>query len=256
MKNRTTAWQEQKFCRRYRRSVRISTEDVHYGYLAPGEKELKLLGSHRSLKGKKIIEVGCGAAQNSIALTKWGAHCTRVDISKSMLTAARTLTKKERVTVKLIEGNAVNLLTLLGHRNGHFDIAISSYAIGFVPNAGRVLEQISLCLRPDGKFVFCITHPCQKPTRVNSLSIPEDNLSGWKENYFTINQMTDLLSATGFLVERIVEQTTRNPSRLTAEERSEYPYEPLHIAPLFDGATLKPHTIIYVCRKINSPKKP
>jgi len=35
--------------------------DIHYGPGAPHEKKLKLLGS---LKGKKVLEIGCGGASN------------------------------------------------------------------------------------------------------------------------------------------------------------------------------------------------
>ncbi|HSR35450.1 MAG TPA: hypothetical protein VLY63_33190, partial [Anaerolineae bacterium] len=56
----------------YQAHTRISTDDVHYGPLAPGERELGLLGN---ILGKHILEIGCGGGQNSIALTKWGATC-------------------------------------------------------------------------------------------------------------------------------------------------------------------------------------
>lgn len=47
----------------YQASTRISTDNVHYGPLAPGER---------------VIEIGCGG-QNGIALAKWGATCVGVD---------------------------------------------------------------------------------------------------------------------------------------------------------------------------------
>jgi len=34
--------------------------DIHYGPGSPNEKKLKLLGR---LKGKKVLELGCGGAQ-------------------------------------------------------------------------------------------------------------------------------------------------------------------------------------------------
>ncbi|NIV35014.1 MAG: SAM-dependent methyltransferase, partial [Anaerolineae bacterium] len=38
----------------YQRERQISMEDVHYGPLAPGERELGLLGD---VRGKRILEV-------------------------------------------------------------------------------------------------------------------------------------------------------------------------------------------------------
>ena len=244
-------WQSKKLFAEYFEGVMISTDDVHYGPLSPGEKELKLLGSRKSLKDKKVLEVGCGAAQNSIALAKWGADCTGVDISKHMISKARTLASKEKVSIKLIHGNAIKLSKLLpkSQRN-YFDIAISSYAIGFIYGVDSLFKKINSFLKVGGQFVFCLTHPSQKPDKIRSLSIPEHTLKGWEENYFTINQIVKLLGENGFLVERVVEQTTKNPSKINECKKNKYPYKTLRLDSHFDKFCDQPHTIIYVCRKI------
>ena len=54
----------------YQSESRISVDDVHYGPLCPGEKELQIIGD---VQGLRALELACGAAQNSIALAKWGA---------------------------------------------------------------------------------------------------------------------------------------------------------------------------------------
>ena len=246
-------WRSKKLITEYSEGVMISTDDVHYGPLAPGEKELRLLGDQRSLKNKKVLEVGCGAAQNCIALAKWGADCTGVDISKHMISKARTLASKENVQVRLIHGNATELSKLLPKsQKGCFDIAISSYAIGFIYDVDSLFKKINSFLKMGGQFVFCLTHPNQKPDKIRSLSIPEHPLKGWEENYFTINQMVKLLSETGFLVERVVEQTTKNPSKINECKKNKYPYKTLRLDSRFDKFCDQPHTIVYVCRKILS----
>lgn len=250
-------WRSKKFIAEYFEGVMISTDDVHYGPLAPGEKELKLLGSRKSLKNKKVLEVGCGTAQNCIALAKWGADCTGVDISKHMIDKARTLASKEKVRIKLIHGNAIKLSKLLPkNRRDYFDIAISSYAIGFIYGVDSLFKKINPFLKMNGQFVFCLTHPRQKPDKIRSLSIPEHSLKGWEENYFTINQMIKLLDKTGFLVERVIEQTTKNPSEISECKKSKYPYKTLRLDSNFDKFCDEPHTIIYVCRKVLFSKKP
>ncbi|MCH7627075.1 MAG: hypothetical protein IIC83_14240 [Chloroflexi bacterium] len=55
----------------YQRESRISLDDVHYAPLGPGERELGLIGDVRDMR---VLELACGAAQNSIALSKWGAQ--------------------------------------------------------------------------------------------------------------------------------------------------------------------------------------
>ena len=69
----------------------ISLEDVHYRPVCPAEKELGILGD---VAGKNILELACGGAQNSIALSKWGAHTTAVDFSNRQLSKAKKLVKQ------------------------------------------------------------------------------------------------------------------------------------------------------------------
>ncbi len=70
-----TAWD--RMSPSYQAETRISVDDVHYAPLAPGERELKILGD---VQGKRVLELACGAAQNAIAVSKWGARVTAVDI--------------------------------------------------------------------------------------------------------------------------------------------------------------------------------
>jgi len=70
----------------YQASVRISLDDVHYGPMAPGEKELRLLGE---VEGRDILEIGCGGGQNAIVLAKWGARSVGLDICEEQMHATR-----------------------------------------------------------------------------------------------------------------------------------------------------------------------
>ncbi len=51
---------------RYQKQSKIPI-DIHYGPGSPNEEHFKLLGN---LKGKKILELGCGGAQCGIAMAK------------------------------------------------------------------------------------------------------------------------------------------------------------------------------------------
>ena len=58
-------WWE-KTSKEYQKDCKIPI-DIHYGPGSPNEKHYKILGN---LKGKKILEIGCGGAQCSIAFAK------------------------------------------------------------------------------------------------------------------------------------------------------------------------------------------
>ena len=90
----------------YQRDSVISTEDVHYGPLLPGERDLCLLGN---VKDKRVLELASGAAQNSIALSKLGAKAVAIDVSPIQQEAARTHLEDEGITVDLVLNDAQKL---------------------------------------------------------------------------------------------------------------------------------------------------
>ncbi len=240
-----SVWKSGDFCRTYRTNVRISTNDIHYGYLSPGERDLLLLGGPLGLNGKRVVEIACGAAQNSITIAKWGGNSVGIDISEDMIQAAKTLSANEGVSIELFCGNANELTAILGDRR--FDVALSSYGVGFICHdyfsLSSFLGRVNIILIPGGTFIFCLTHPSQFfPT-------PKDVTKEWSEAQLSIEEVTNALSVNGFAITKIVEQTTTNPSRMPIEEKAKYPYEPLILSPDFDKFTLTPHTIIYVAKK-------
>ena len=237
-------WQNPAFCMEYLKNVSISTEDVHYGYLATGERELGLLGERRALVGKRVLEIGCGAAQNCIALSKWGATCTGVDISEEMLRRAQALTCQEGVQVDLKLGDALDLMKIIGNGlRGKFDIFLSSYAIGFICKNLKdfvfLVFQIKQLASPGARLVFCLRHPCQME------GVVVDENSEWIEACFAVSDVTSVLESQGFRVISTVEQTTLNPSKLTDAEKKRFPYATLVTDVRFDSISHKPHTIIY-----------
>ena len=107
----------------YQKKIRISLEDVHYGPISPGESELKLLGD---VKGKDILEIGCGGGQNTIVLAKWGARSVGLDISEEQVKFARKLAQKNKVSTPFFVGNMEHLTMF---KDESFDIVLSSHAI-------------------------------------------------------------------------------------------------------------------------------
>ena len=63
-------------------------DTVHYGPFGSTEEKLRLLGN---VKGKIVLELGCGGGQCAISLTKKGAICTGIDVSAKQLEYAAKL---------------------------------------------------------------------------------------------------------------------------------------------------------------------
>ena len=118
------------------------------GRTSPTEAELRLLGD---LKGKRVLELGCGGAQCSIAFAKQGATAIGVDLSAEQLAYARRLCEREEVRVELRQGDLADLAFL---RADSIDLVFSAYAFGYVEDLNRVFRQVHRVLKVGAPLVF------------------------------------------------------------------------------------------------------
>lgn len=224
----------------YQASTQISTEDVHYGPLAPGERELGLLGD---VAGKQVIEIGCGGGQNAVALAKWGATCIGVDPSTAQLAYARALAAHHGVAVQFANGVAEDLGDF---SDDAFDIALSSYAFDYVTDLQRAYGEVWRVLKPGGPFVFGLSHPWfqavgwhlagdpDAPEIGNYASWPE--IAEWEWRYEDgtsapmrghlrpLATIVNELVWAGFALERMVEQNYEDVASASPEELGRFPY--------------------------------
>ena len=118
----------------YQAGARLPTDVAHYGPDIPTEAELHLLGD---VRGRRVLELGCGGAQCSIAFAKQGASAIGVDFSAEQLAFARRLCEREEVKVELRQGDLADLAWL---RGDSIDLVFSAYAFGYVEDLGRALS--------------------------------------------------------------------------------------------------------------------
>ena len=214
------AWN--KISKSYQKRYKIGTSDVHWGPLCPLEKDLCLLGE---VNQKKIIEIGAGAGQNSIALSKKGAITTAFDISKKQLDYGKQISKKERVNVEFIEGNFESINQYFPDKN--FDIAFSAYALQYcmtLNSMRNTFKHIYNILKDDGKFVFSLDHPVRTIGHWNDqdnfmldnyfnksitewdYTFPETKVSARMQGSFkTISDYVNAVIDSGFKLEKLLE---------------------------------------------------
>ncbi|WP_129337180.1 class I SAM-dependent methyltransferase [Cellulomonas endophytica] len=138
----------------------------HGGYLGPAdflwcpeglrEGDAHLLGPLEDLRGRRVLEVGAGAAQCSRWLRRQGVDAVASDVSAGMLAAGARLDAAAGVRTPLVQADA----RALPFPDGGLDAVFTSYgAIPFVPDAARVHAEAARVLRPGGRWVFSVTHP-------------------------------------------------------------------------------------------------
>lgn len=138
----------------YQSITRITTNDFHYGPQIPGEGRLRLLPPLRP--GMHALELGCGAAQNSLWLARQGLDCAALDISAEQLRHAGDLAEKAGLRLRLIESP---LEEFRRAAPGPFDLVHSSHAMEFAVDPASVVRQVFDALAPGGHFVMSTVHP-------------------------------------------------------------------------------------------------
>jgi ubiquinone/menaquinone biosynthesis C-methylase UbiE len=117
------------------------------------EADVHLLGQ---IEGRRVLEVGCGAAMCSRWLASQGARPVAFDLSAGMLRHARDLAASTGITVPLLQADAERL----PFAAGTFDIAFTAFgAVPFVADSARLMREVARVLRPGGRWVFAAMHP-------------------------------------------------------------------------------------------------
>lgn len=102
------------------------------------------------LKGKNLLDVGCGTGLYSIRAYSRGATVTGLDISENMLNIAREKAKLSSAPINFILGDMDNM----PFNDNLFDAVISITAFEFSKNPKNTLKEILRVLKPGCKAVI------------------------------------------------------------------------------------------------------
>jgi ubiquinone/menaquinone biosynthesis C-methylase UbiE len=137
----------------YQADYEIPTDFAHYGPHCPNEDQLQLVGD---VRGKRVLEIGCGGGQCAIAFAKRGAIATGVDISDAQMTFARKLARREGVEATFLRHTIEDLSPVADDSE---DVVFCAYALNYLRRIERCLAEVARVLRPGGLFVFSACHP-------------------------------------------------------------------------------------------------
>ncbi|MBI9114919.1 class I SAM-dependent methyltransferase [Sanguibacter suaedae] len=134
----------------------LGEDDFCWGPEGLREVDAQLLGPTQSLVGRRVLEVGAGAAQCGRWLASRGVDVVSTDVSARMLAEGAAMNRRTGRAVPLVQADA----RALPFEDSSVDVAFSAYgAIPFVPDAIAVHTEVARVLRPGGRWVFSVTHP-------------------------------------------------------------------------------------------------
>ena len=111
------------------------------------ESELQVLGD---VAGADVLELGCGAAQWSIALAKRGGRMVGLDVSARQLAHARRLMTEAGVDFPLVHASAEDVPL----PDASFDIVFCDHGAMTFADPYRTVPEVARLLRPGGIFAF------------------------------------------------------------------------------------------------------
>jgi SAM-dependent methyltransferase len=135
-----------KFCE----ATSVDSVMVEPAFAAPTALENRyILRKLGSLKGKAVLDVGCGFGEASVMFAKLGARVTATDLSPENLEFTRRLARHHDVSVETILGEAESL----DFPREAFDVVYVANCIHHISDRQRFYEQVHSCLRPGGVMV-------------------------------------------------------------------------------------------------------
>lgn len=162
------------------------------------------------VRGKNVLDAGCGPGWYADWLARHGACVVAVDRSARMIGfAAERLGDRARV----MQGDVSDLRNLLLGET--FDIILSSLVLHYVADVTATFQEWARLLKPNGKLVFSTHHPIHQASLLDPGYLCAELIEeewGWlgeKMRYYRrpLRDLTEPLTAAGFVIERISEPT-------------------------------------------------
>jgi SAM-dependent methyltransferase len=130
----------------------------------------RLLGD---VRGKRILDAGCGSGYLARILAANGADVVGVDHSGKMLDFARRKEHKEPLGVAYLQADLARLSPL---PEASFDVVVSNVVLQDVVAFDGAFREFHRVLRTGGRLLFSVTHPCfERPVPATWIREPPDS---------------------------------------------------------------------------------
>jgi ubiquinone/menaquinone biosynthesis C-methylase UbiE len=118
-------------------------------------KHLVQLTATENPEPKSILDLACGTGNTTLEFAKWfvSTQIDGIDISAGMLAKAKQNAQAEGLNnVNFIETDITQNLQVILNRK--YSIICCAYAMFFLPDADKLLQQLKGLLKPDGLIIF------------------------------------------------------------------------------------------------------
>jgi len=160
-------------------------------------------------RGKRVLDVGCGAGTDLVRFAKGGALVSGVDISPSAVALARQNFSQQDLEADLREADGEHL----PYADGTFDLVFAHGVVQYTPDSRALVEECRRVLKPGGDAIFQVYN---RISWLNALSkvmkVPLEHEDAPVLGRYSASEFRAML--TGFREVRIVEERFPVKSRL------------------------------------------
>jgi SAM-dependent methyltransferase len=112
--------------------------------------------------GEKVLDIACGNGQFSRRLADLGATVIASDFSPKLIAFAqqRNADYADRIAYHVADATDEAQLLALAGEGERFDAAVCNMALMDIPAIEPLFRAVAKLLKPDGRFVFSVAHPC------------------------------------------------------------------------------------------------
>jgi SAM-dependent methyltransferase len=101
-------------------------------------------------RGKRVLDVGCGAGTDLVRFARGGAHVTGVDVASSAIALARQNFAQQNLEADLREADGERL----PFPDASFDFVYAHGVVQYAANDRAVVDECRRVLKPGGEAVF------------------------------------------------------------------------------------------------------
>ena len=136
----------------------------HRELIAPNQERLLALR-----EGEVVLDVACGNGNFARRMAELGANVVGFDVSEEMIERASAYDSDGpgRIEYRVIDASDREAVRALGQRR--FDAAVCTMAIMDMPRISPLFASLGHVLKPGGRFVFSVMHPCFNSTATRFL---------------------------------------------------------------------------------------
>jgi 2-polyprenyl-3-methyl-5-hydroxy-6-metoxy-1,4-benzoquinol methylase len=105
-----------------------------------------------------LLDIACGNGVTSRRLAEAGANVVAIDFSEEMIRLAKARSSGGQLDYRVLDATDAAALCALGP--GRFDGALCNMALMDLADTRPLMGALASLLRPGGRFVFSVLHPC------------------------------------------------------------------------------------------------